>query len=189
MGAVLKQLVSDTWQPLAFFNKSLRPAERNFSTFDCELLALYLPIQHFRYFLEGREFTAYMDHKPLTFAFVKVSEPWSAQQQRHLAAIFKYTTCIKQKSGKSNLGADALSRVIINAVDTPGQGIDITAMAAAQQDDQEMDTCMQLLTQGCHSRASNLALQIPRSFVMFQLASQDPFSGGSKGDFARRPYN
>ena len=35
-------------------------------------------------------------------------------------------------------------------------------------------TRTQLLTQGCHSRASNSALQIPCSFVMLQLASQDP---------------
>ena len=95
VGAVLEQLVADTWQPLAFFSKSLRPAERRYSTFDCELLALYLAIQHFRYFLEGREFTAFTGHKPLTFAFAKVSEPWSAWQQRHLAAISEYTTCIK----------------------------------------------------------------------------------------------
>ena len=60
-------------QPLAFFSKSLWPVERNYSTFDCELLSLYLSIQKFCYFLEGREFTAYTNHKSLTLAFVKVS--------------------------------------------------------------------------------------------------------------------
>ena len=74
------QAINDTWQPLAFFSKSLRPAERTHSTFDRGLLALYLALRHFRYFLEGRQFTAYTDHKPLTFTFIKVSEPWSARQ-------------------------------------------------------------------------------------------------------------
>ena len=81
-----------------------------------------------------------------------------------------YDTCIKHTAGKSNLVADALSQVIINAMHTLGQGIDFTAMAAAQQEYQEMDAYA-LLTQGCHSRESNSALQIPPTFVMFQLAS------------------
>ena len=135
VGAVLEQLVTDTWQPLAFFSKSLRPAEIKYSTFDRELLALYLAVRHFRYFLEGRDFTAFTDHKPLTFTFAEVSELWSARQQRHLTSISEYTTCIKHISGKSNLFADALSRININAVHSVGMGIDFTAMAAAQQND------------------------------------------------------
>ena len=93
--AVLKQFVIDTWQPLAFFNKSLWPAKRKYSTFDREILAFYLCARLFHYFLEGRKFTAFRDHKPLMLAFAKISELWSAQQQLHLAAISKYTTCIK----------------------------------------------------------------------------------------------
>ena len=64
VGAVLQQLVHGNWRPLAFFSKQLRPPERKYSAFDRELLALYLGIRHFRYFLEGRDFVAYTDHKP-----------------------------------------------------------------------------------------------------------------------------
>lgn len=39
-GAVHEQWVDGTWQPLAFFSRQLRPAERRYSTFDRELLAL-----------------------------------------------------------------------------------------------------------------------------------------------------
>ncbi len=77
VGAVLQQYVNNTWEPLAFFSKKLRPPERKYSAFHRELLALYLGIRHFRYFLEGRQFTAYTDHKPLTFAMHKAAEPWS----------------------------------------------------------------------------------------------------------------
>ena len=137
VGAALEQLVNGSWQPLAFFSRQLRPAEQKYSAFNRELLALYLVVRHFRYFLEGRDFTAFTDHKPLTFAFAKVSDPWSARQQRHLAAISEYTTCVKHIAGKSNLVADALSRTIVNAVHRSESGVDFTAMAAAQREDKE----------------------------------------------------
>ena len=53
VGAILQQFVNGVWVPLAFFSKKLRPPERKYSAFDRELLALYLGIRHFRYFLEG----------------------------------------------------------------------------------------------------------------------------------------
>ena len=135
VGGVLEQLIAGAWRPLAFFSRHLRPPEQKYSAFDRELLALYLAVRHFRYFLEGRPFTAFTDHKPLTFAFDKVSDPWSARQQRHLAYISEYTTCLQHVSGKSNKVADALSRPAISAVTA---GIDYAALAAAQREDEEM---------------------------------------------------
>ena len=35
--------------------------ERKYNAFDRELLALYLPVRHFRYFLEARSFIVYTD--------------------------------------------------------------------------------------------------------------------------------
>ena len=67
VGAVLQQYVRNTWVPLAFFSRKLQPPERKYSAFDRELLALCLGIRHFRYFLEGQPFTAFTDHKPLTY--------------------------------------------------------------------------------------------------------------------------
>lgn len=136
VGGVLQQLVDDVWQPLAFFSRQLRRSECKWSTFDRELLALHLSIRHFRYFVEGRDFVAYTDHKPLTFAFAKVSEPWSPRQQRHLACISEYTTDVRHIAGRDNCVADALSRAVINTVHTE-LAIDFAAMAAAQQ----LDDC------------------------------------------------
>ena len=109
VGAVYEQCVGGVWQPLAFFSCQLRPAERKYSTFDRELLALYLAVRHFRSMLEGRSFTAFVDHKPLTFAMGKVTEPWCARQQRHLAYISEFTTDIQHVAGKDNCAADCLS--------------------------------------------------------------------------------
>ena len=116
VGGVLEQFINSDWRPIAFFSRRLRSSELKYSTFDKELLALYLAIRHFRYFLEGRDFTAFTDHRPLMFAFAKVSDPWSARQQRQLAYISEYTTHIQHLSVKSNKVSDALSRATINAL-------------------------------------------------------------------------
>ena len=47
VGAVLQQQVNDAWRPIAFFSKTLKPRETKYSTFDRELLAVYLAIKHF----------------------------------------------------------------------------------------------------------------------------------------------
>jgi len=68
VGAVLQQRVDDAWFLLAFYSKKLSDAEKKYSAFDRELLAVYSAIRHFRFMLEGREFLLFTDHKPLTSA-------------------------------------------------------------------------------------------------------------------------
>ncbi len=61
-------------QSLAFFSKKLEPAQMRYSAFDRELFTCVAGICHFCHMLEGRPFTIYTDHKPLTFALGKVTE-------------------------------------------------------------------------------------------------------------------
>ena len=143
VGAVHEQLVNGVWQPLAFFSRQLRPCERKYSTFDRELLGLYLAIRHFRFLLEARPFSVFVDHKPLTFAMAKVSEPWSARQQRQLAYISEFTTDIRHVAGKDNHVADCLSRAIAGAVHL---GIDYTSMAGDQASDPEVQALRTAVT-------------------------------------------
>jgi len=51
VGAVLQQFVNGNWCSIAFFSRALKPAETRYSTFDRELLAIYLAVKHFRYIL------------------------------------------------------------------------------------------------------------------------------------------
>jgi hypothetical protein len=60
--------------------------------------------------LEGRRFTIYTDHKPLTHAVARVSDPWTARQCRHLAYLAEYTSDIQHVAGSANVVADTLSR-------------------------------------------------------------------------------
>ncbi len=68
VGAVLQQFINGQWCPLSLFSRVLTPAETRYSTYDRELLAIYLYIRHFRYFPEGWDFHVLTDHKPLTYA-------------------------------------------------------------------------------------------------------------------------
>jgi RNase H-like domain found in reverse transcriptase len=68
VGAVLQQCDQQSWRPLAFYSCKLDAAQRKYSAFDRELLAAYLAVRHFRFLLEGRRFTIYSYHKPLSFA-------------------------------------------------------------------------------------------------------------------------
>jgi RNase H-like domain found in reverse transcriptase/Reverse transcriptase (RNA-dependent DNA polymerase)/Integrase zinc binding domain/Integrase core domain len=111
VGAVLQQLSSgSTWVPLAFFSKKLNAAQQKYSTFDRELLTVYLAVRHFHFFLEGRAFTVITDHKPLTSALHRVSPPISARQQRYLAYLSEFSLNLVHTPGSSNVVADALSR-------------------------------------------------------------------------------
>ena len=102
LGAVLEQKIGNTWRPLAFFSRQLRKPERNYATFDRELLGIHLAVKHFRYFLEGRVFTVFTDHKPIVAALKKTSEPVSGRQARQLAAIAEATSDVRHVSGKDN---------------------------------------------------------------------------------------
>ena len=133
IGATLEQYVSGSWQPLAFYSRQLRAAELKYSAFDRELLAIYLSIRHFRYFLKGRTFAIFTDHKPLVDAISKVADPWSARQQRHLSFISEFTTDLRHLSGKDNVVADCLSRAPLDSVSV---GIDYLALAHAQNCDE-----------------------------------------------------
>ena len=114
-----------------------------YSTFDRELLALYIGNIHFRYLLEGRHFAAFTDHKQLGFAMVQTTDPCSARQQRHLAFISEFTTDIQHLPGKDNVVADCLSYSTINAVSL---GRDYTTMEAAQIEDEDVQACPTAIT-------------------------------------------
>ena len=137
VGAVLQQWVDQSWQPLAFFSKVLKPAETRYSVFGRELLSAYLAVRHFRYYLEGRQFHILTDHKPLTFALRVESATRSPRESRHLAYISEFTSDIRHVSGVDNSVADALSRPS-PVSELNQQPVDFSALATAQLTDPEL---------------------------------------------------
>jgi cleavage and polyadenylation specificity factor subunit 1 len=112
VGAALQQRSSAAaaWQPLGFFSKKLDPAQAKYTAFDRELYASYAGIRHFRCMLEGRRFTIYTDHKPLTYALFRTSDPWTARQCRQLSYVAEFTSDIQHIKAEESVVADTLSR-------------------------------------------------------------------------------
>lgn len=139
IGAVLQQFVNNAWQPLAFFSRALEPAQQKYSTFDRELLAVVKAIKYFQYMLEGRAFTVFTDHRPLTTAMDAKTEK-SPRQTRHLEFISQFTTDIQYVKGDANAAADALSRFNMSAIDSVEPPWSIQELADEQKNDPELKT-------------------------------------------------
>lgn len=139
IGSVLQQTRNtdsrSSTEPLAFFSRKLSPAEKNYSVYDRELLAIYSSVKYFRHMVEGRPFIVYTDHRPLTYAFTKSHDNSSPRQQRHLEFIAQFTTDIRYVPGDKNVVADTLSRIA--EVELLGN-INYAAMAHSQANDHEL---------------------------------------------------
>ena len=138
VGAALQQQVEKEWHPLGFFSKKLSNSERKYGAYDRELLAIYKAVKYFRHMVEGRDFTIYTGHEPLTFAFNQKSDKCSPHQFRHLDLIDQFTTDIRHISGSENVVADTLSRIegITN-------DIDFTYLSQSQENDPELQKFLQ----------------------------------------------
>ena len=110
VGAALQQKCDSAWRPLAFLSKKLDYAQLKYSAFDRELLAAFLSVRHFRYQLDGRCFHILSDHKPLSQALHRISDPWTPRVQRQLSYLAELTSDIRHIAGKANVVAIALSR-------------------------------------------------------------------------------
>ena len=161
VGAVLQQYINNQWCPVAYFSKKLKPSEAKYSTFNRELLAVYLAIKHFRHFIEGRQFKVFTDHKPLTYSLSTHSDRYTPRQVCHLDYISQFTTDIQHISGHNNPVADALSRIELNAITSQPPVIDFTQLAAAQKEDSQL----QQLTQD-NSSLSLKSMPAPTTDVM-----------------------
>lgn len=141
VGAVLQQEVKGHLTPIAFFSKKLSDPQVRYSTYDRELLAIYLSIKHFSYFLDGRTFEVFTDHRPLTYALRKSTDTQSPRVSRQLAHISQYDCELKHISGDENVIADVLSRTVFS-VSQKIQNVDYGAVASAQNSDTELETLL-----------------------------------------------
>lgn len=134
-GAVLQQKIEGRWKPLGFFSKKFSDAQQKYSTYDRELLSIYMAAKHFRKMFEGQELIIFTDHKPLTYALIAQSKNETPRRTRYLEYIGKFTSDIRHISGKDNEVADALSR--INEISCPSP-IDYSLLSEKQKEDGEL---------------------------------------------------
>ncbi|UYV82121.1 hypothetical protein LAZ67_21001001 [Cordylochernes scorpioides] len=120
-------------------NVALSPAETKYSAFDRELLAAFLSVKHFSYFLDGKTFMLFTDHKPLTYAFTSKSER-SPRQERHLNYLSQFSMDIRYVKGSENIVAATLSRIEIETFNHTKVNLDLNAFPEIQEKDKELKT-------------------------------------------------
>ncbi|GFS63824.1 hypothetical protein TNCV_1128411 [Trichonephila clavipes] len=91
----------------------LSKSQQKWSTYDKELLAMYISFNRFRHMLEGRDFIIYTDQKPLV-------------------------TDVCHISGTRNTVADALSRIEVNQISN--SFLDFEALSKAQLEDNKLQS-------------------------------------------------
>ena len=117
VGAVLHQRdTARVERPISFFSKNLSPAQRNYSTFKCECLAVVCALEHFRVYLLARPFRLRTDHRALQWLFSSVPYA-SARIFGWLATLMEYPMQIEYVRSCDNAIADALSRLDSVSID------------------------------------------------------------------------
>ncbi|GFV27830.1 retrovirus-related Pol polyprotein from transposon opus [Trichonephila clavipes] len=132
------QLCQNNWEPVAFLSVKLSKSQQKWSTYDRELLAIYISVKRFRHMLEGRDFIIYTDQKPLMYAFMQNPDKCSPRQWRHLDFISQFSTDVRHINGTHNAVADALSRIEVNQISN--SFLDFEALSKAQLEDNELQS-------------------------------------------------
>lgn len=96
-------------KPIAFISRAMKPEETRYHITDQELLAIVWAVKKFEHYLLGQKFEVETDHKALESLF-KESKP-NSRWTRFRLKLGEYDFKVKHITGKSNVVADALSRV------------------------------------------------------------------------------
>lgn len=118
IGAVLSQGEIGKDKPIHFASRTLNRTEENFSATEKEMLAIYWALKVFRNYIYGQEFIILTDHQPLTFSLS--DKNFNAKLKRWKSYLEEHNYKVIYKPGKSNVVADALSRLQVNSL-TPTQ--------------------------------------------------------------------
>jgi hypothetical protein len=72
IAGILSQQYSDEWYPVAFFSKTMAPAECNYEIYDKEMLAIVRSLDQWRPELQGtaRRIQIYTDYRLLEYFII-----------------------------------------------------------------------------------------------------------------------
>lgn len=116
IGAVLSQGEIGKDKPIHFASRTLTATEEKYSAPEKEMLAIFWALQTFRNYLYGAKFKILTDHQPLTFALSHKNT--NAKLKRWKSYLEEHDYEIAYKPGKTNVVADALSRIVCSMTGT-----------------------------------------------------------------------
>ena len=108
LGGVLQQDKGHGLQPIAYESRKLNNAERRYSAYERELLAVLHACTTWRHYLFGRHFTLKTDHHSLRYMFSQ--EKFTGRIFKWMEQLQQYDFEVEHIPGWKNLVADALSR-------------------------------------------------------------------------------
>ena len=110
LGAILYQESEGKDRVISYASRSLSKSEAKYPAHKLEFLALKWAVtDQFHEYLYANKFDVYTDNNPLTY--VLTSAKLDATGHRWIASLANYNFSIHYKSGKTNVDADALSRI------------------------------------------------------------------------------
>lgn len=127
LGCVLLQ----DGKPVCYASRSLTDAESRYSNIERELLAACWSLEKFHHYVYGKKAVIETDHKPLESIWKKSIASASPRLQRLLLRMSKYNINVVYIPGKTNVVADALSRVCFRelpSTDCDNSGIEVDAI-------------------------------------------------------------
>ena len=114
MGVVLGQKVGRGSHVIYYASRTLDNAQCNYIKTEKELYSIVFGLENFRYYLLDTKVIVYLDHAAVRYLFKK------KESKPRLILLQEFNLEIKDKSGKENLVADHLSRLILdNNISSP----------------------------------------------------------------------
>ena len=112
-GAILSQITDGNDLPIAYASKSFTKGEKSKPTMEKELTAIHWAVNYFKPYIFGKKFKVRTDHRPLVYLF-NMNNPTSKVTRMKLD-LEGFDFEVEFVQGKTNTGADALSRIVIDS--------------------------------------------------------------------------
>lgn len=109
VAAVLLQMQGGERRPVAYASRGLTDAERKYSTYELEALAVLFGLERYKFYLEHRRFTLETDNQALSWVLARPRK--TGRIARWAVRISAFQFDVRHIKGSENVVADALSRM------------------------------------------------------------------------------
>ncbi|GFW54361.1 retrovirus-related Pol polyprotein from transposon opus [Trichonephila clavipes] len=157
VGSVLQQHIEATVEPLVFFSRKLSATEKKYSTFDRELLSIYLSVKHFRHMLEGHILSSSVNLQ-LTFVTLRGSDNVVADTFSRISQIN-----LLNSNDYSRLSEDQSSDLELQSLMGSATGLELRPMFFAHSD--KSFYCDQFV----HMSQNNFVVKFSINFITYRI--------------------